>query len=36
MDGRTFEVFLTTLFRRLGYGVEHTGRRGVLGIQLSH
>jgi restriction system protein len=34
MDGATFEVFLTTLFRRLGYGVEHTGRRGDYGADL--
>jgi restriction system protein len=34
MDGTTFEVFLTTLFRRLGYGVEHTGRRGDYGADL--
>jgi Restriction endonuclease len=25
MDGRTFEHFLVSLFRRLGYRVEHTG-----------
>jgi restriction system protein len=34
MDGTTFEVFLTTLFRRLGYSVEHTGRRGDYGADL--
>lgn len=34
MDGGTFEVFLTTLFRRLGYRVEHTGRRGDFGADL--
>ncbi|MFN2470578.1 MAG: restriction endonuclease [Gaiellaceae bacterium] len=34
MDGETFEHFLTTLFRRLGYGVEHTGRRGDFGADL--
>jgi restriction system protein len=34
MDGTTFELFLTTLFRRLGYGVEHTGRRGDYGADL--
>jgi restriction system protein len=34
MDGRTFEVFLVTLFRRLGYAVEHTGRRGDYGADL--
>jgi restriction system protein len=34
MDGTTFEHFLTTLFRRLGYGVEHTGRRGDYGADL--
>jgi len=34
MDGTTFERFLTTLFRRLGYGVEHTGRRGDYGADL--
>jgi restriction system protein len=34
MDGKTFEVFLTTLFRRLGYGVDHTGRRGDYGADL--
>lgn len=26
MDGRTFELFLVTLFQRLGYDAEHTGR----------
>jgi restriction system protein len=34
MDGTTFEHFLTTLFRRLGYLVEHTGRRGDYGADL--
>jgi restriction system protein len=34
MDGTTFEHFLTTLFRRLGYSVEHTGRRGDYGADL--
>src|SRR6266550_7098635 len=34
MDGATFEHFLTTLFRRLGYSVEHTGRRGDYGADL--
>jgi restriction system protein len=34
MDGRTFEQFLVTLFRRLGYAVEHTGRRGDFGADL--
>jgi restriction system protein len=34
MDGRTFEEFLVTLFRRLGYAVEHTGRRGDYGADL--
>jgi restriction system protein len=34
MDGTTFEHFLTTLFRRLGYAVEHTGRRGDYGADL--
>lgn len=34
MDGTTFEHFLTTLFRRLGYRVEHTGRRGDYGADL--
>jgi restriction system protein len=34
MDGTTFERFLTTLFQRLGYGVEHTGRRGDYGADL--
>lgn len=34
MDGATFERFLVTLFRRLGYDVEHTGRRGDYGADL--
>jgi restriction system protein len=34
MDGAAFERFLVSLFRRLGYRVEHTGRRGDLGADL--
>lgn len=34
MDGVAFEKFLTALFRRLGYAVEHTGRRGDYGADL--
>ena len=34
MDGPTFERFLVSLFRRLGYRVEHTGRRGDFGADL--
>ncbi len=34
MNGTTFEIFLTTLFRRLGYSVEHTGRHGDYGADL--
>lgn len=34
MDGHTFEIFLSTLFRRLGYGVELTSRRGDYGADL--
>jgi restriction system protein len=34
MDGRTFEVFLSTLFRRLGYSVEVTKYRGDYGADL--
>lgn len=34
MDGRTFEVFLSTLFRSLGYGVELTRYRGDYGADL--
>jgi len=34
MDGRTFEVYLSTLFRRLGYGVEVTQYRGDYGADL--
>ena len=34
MDGSTFETFLVSLFRRLGYAVEHTGRRGDYGADL--
>jgi restriction system protein len=34
MDGATFERFLVSLFRRLGYRVEHTGRRGDFGADL--
>jgi restriction system protein len=34
MDGRTFEVFLSILFRRLGYSVEVTRYRGDYGADL--
>jgi restriction system protein len=34
VEGRTFERFLVSLFRRLGYRVEHTGRRGDFGADL--
>jgi restriction system protein len=34
MDGRTFERRLAMLFRRLGYHVEHVGRRGDYGADL--
>lgn len=34
MDGRTFELFLSTLFRRLGYSVEVTRYRGDYGADL--
>lgn len=34
MDGRTFEVFLSTLFRRLGYSVDVTRYRGDYGADL--
>src|SRR5919201_4100538 len=34
MDGRTFEVFLSTLFRRLGHSVEITKHRGDYGADL--
>lgn len=34
MDGGTFEVFLSTLFRRLGYHVEVTQLRGDYGADL--
>jgi restriction system protein len=34
MDGRSFEVFLSSLFRRLGYGVELTRYRGDYGADL--
>jgi restriction system protein len=34
MDGRTFEVFLSTLFRHLGYSVEVTKYRGDYGADL--
>lgn len=34
MDGKTFEVFLGTLFRRLGYTVEITRYRGDYGADL--
>jgi restriction system protein len=34
MDGRTFERFLIRHFRRLGYRVDHTGRRGDYGADL--
>jgi restriction system protein len=34
MDGRTFEQFLATLFRRLGYRVENTRYQGDYGADL--
>jgi restriction system protein len=34
MDGKTFEAFLGTLFRRLGYSVEITRYRGDYGADL--
>ena len=34
MDGRAFELFLATLFRRLGYRVEVTRARGDYGADL--
>lgn len=34
MDGGTFEIFLSTLFRRLGYHVEVTRLRGDYGADL--
>jgi restriction system protein len=34
MDGATFEEFLSTLFRRLGYSVENTRYRGDYGADL--
>jgi restriction system protein len=34
MDGRTFQRRLAILFRRLGYQVEHVGRRGEYGADL--
>jgi restriction system protein len=34
MNGRTFEVFVSTLFRRLGYDVEVTRYRGDYGADL--
>lgn len=34
MDGHTFEEYLSTLFRRLGYGVELTSRHGDYGADL--
>lgn len=34
MDGKTFEAFLGTLFRRLGYGVEITRSAGDYGADL--
>lgn len=34
MDGRTFELFLATLFGRLGYRVENTRYRGDYGADL--
>lgn len=34
MDGHTFETFLGTLFRRLGYRVEQTRYRGDYGADL--
>jgi restriction system protein len=34
MDGHTFEDYLSTLFRRLGYGVELTSRHGDYGADL--
>lgn len=34
MGGTAFEIYLMTLFRRLGYRAEHTGRRGDFGADL--
>jgi restriction system protein len=34
MDGKTFERRLEIMFRRLGYEVEHVGRRGDYGADL--
>jgi restriction system protein len=34
MDGRTFETFLGTLFKRLGYAVDTTKHRGDYGADL--
>lgn len=34
MDGRTFELFLATLFERLGFRVELTSYRGDYGADL--
>jgi restriction system protein len=34
MDGTTFELFLVTLFRRLGYDARHTGKQGDFGADL--
>jgi restriction system protein len=34
MDGRTFEMFLSTIFERLGYDVEVTKYRGDFGADL--
>jgi len=34
MDGRTFEAFLVTVFRRLGYAVQITRRHGDYGADL--
>lgn len=34
MDGTTFERRLASLFRSLGYRVDHTGRRGDYGADL--
>lgn len=34
MGGLTFERFLVSFFRRLGYRVEHTGRQGDYGADL--
>jgi restriction system protein len=34
MNGREFEAYLATLFRRYGYAVEHTGKSGDYGADL--